>query len=87
MEAPEFLTPEEASRLTGHSTDVIDCMIDDDAVGLVGDGDGLLIERRSLCEFQESLALVLHWNRKLPWRQPELVASVPADPILSPTCP
>lgn len=62
LEAPEFLTPEEASALTGHSDSFIQRMIDADAVELVEAGDGYLIEKESLYEFQESLALLLHWD-------------------------
>ena len=36
-------------------------MIDDGAVDLK-DEDAILIEKRSLIEFQEALALVAHWN-------------------------
>jgi len=62
MEAPEFLTPEEASRLTGHSIAIIGWLIDDDAVELVEGGNGFFIENQSLFEFQERLALVQHWD-------------------------
>ena len=62
IEAPEWLTPEEAAELSGHSLEAIQWLIDDDAVDLMESGNGWLIEKESLHEFQESLALVLHWN-------------------------
>jgi hypothetical protein len=62
MEAPESVTREEASRLTGHSLDVIARIMDEDGVELVGHGDEFLIEKRSLYEFQECLAMVLNWD-------------------------
>ena len=58
--APKWLTPEQASFLSGHSPDYVQWMIDDDAVDLDEDG---LIEKRSLWNFQESLALVLNWDK------------------------
>jgi hypothetical protein len=57
--APDWLTPDQASYLTGHSVDHIKWMIQD---GCVDTNDAGLIEKRSLHEFQESLALVLHWD-------------------------
>jgi hypothetical protein len=59
--APDWLTPGQAGYLTGHnSLDYVQWMIDDDAVDLDEDG---LIEKRSLWDFQEALALVLNWDK------------------------
>ena len=58
--APKWLTPEQAAFLSGHSMDYVQWMIDDDAVDLDDNG---LIEKRSLWNFQESLALVLNWDK------------------------
>jgi hypothetical protein len=53
------LMPEQAAFHSGHSPDYIQWMIDD-AVGLDENG---LIEKRNLWDFQESLALVLNWDK------------------------
>jgi len=60
--APEWLTLEEASALSGHPLDVLDWLVQDGAVDTRRDGGGWLIEKRSLYEFQETLAEVLHWH-------------------------
>ena len=62
LEAPQFLSPDEAARLAGRSRDDIDRMIDDDAVELVEEGSGYLIEKQSLYDFEESLEIVQHWD-------------------------
>ena len=61
LAAPEWLTPAEAAAITGHSLETIQEIIDVGGVELK-DGDVVLIEKRSLYDFQESLAEVLHWN-------------------------
>ncbi len=61
LEAPEWLTPQEASALTGHSLAEIQAIIEEGGVELK-DGDQVLIEKRSLYDFQETLAEMLHWN-------------------------
>ena len=61
LEAPEWLTPEEAAALTGHTLDAIHAIIQTGGVELK-DGDVVLIDRRSLHEFQETLAEVIHWH-------------------------
>jgi hypothetical protein len=53
------LMPEQAAFLGNHSPDCIQWMIDD-AVDLDENG---LIEKRSLWDFQEALALVLNWDK------------------------
>jgi hypothetical protein len=62
IEAPEWLTLEEAAELSGHSLETIQWMVDEDAVDLKDSADGWLIEKRSLHEFQQTLAEVLHWD-------------------------
>jgi hypothetical protein len=57
--APEWLTMEQACFLSGWDLDAMLEIIDEGGVDLNVEG---LIERESLYEFQESLALVLHWN-------------------------
>jgi hypothetical protein len=58
--APEWLTLEEACFLSGHDRGTMLNMVEIDGVDLKDD-DQLLIEKQSLYEFQESLALVLNW--------------------------
>jgi excisionase family DNA binding protein len=57
--APEWLTIEEACELSGHSLDTLHWLIEDGAVDTRHDGDGWLIEKASLREFQEVLAEVV----------------------------
>lgn len=61
LEAPDWLTPEEAAAITGHTLAEIQEIIDAGGVELK-DGDQVLIEKGSLHDFQECLAEVLHWN-------------------------
>jgi len=56
--APEWLRVEEACHLSGHDRETMLWMVADGAVDTDLDG---LICKRSLYEFQEALALVLHW--------------------------
>jgi hypothetical protein len=58
--APEWLTLEEACFLSGHDRGTMLHIVEIDGVDLKDD-DQLLIEKQSLYEFQESLALVLNW--------------------------
>ena len=58
-EFPDWLTVEQACYLSGHSLDDMLFIIEDGGVDLNLDG---LIDKASLYEFQESLALVLHWD-------------------------
>ena len=60
--APEWLTVEEASNLSGHGAGLLFWLIEDGALDVRRDGDGWLIEKASLREFQESLLEVLHWS-------------------------
>jgi hypothetical protein len=60
--APEWLTVGEASHLSGHDADTLRWMIQDGAVDTKRQGDGWLIEKASLREFQEALLEVLHWR-------------------------
>jgi hypothetical protein len=57
--APEWLTIEQACFLSSWDRDGMLEIVDEGGVDLNDEG---LIERESLYEFQESLALVLHWN-------------------------
>jgi hypothetical protein len=59
--APEWLTVEQASALSGHDLDILRWMIQDGAVDTRRDGGTWLIEKASLREFQESLLEVSHW--------------------------
>lgn len=52
--APEWLTVEEASRLSGHSVSTIVWLAREGAIDIADDTE-LLIEKESLREFQESL--------------------------------
>jgi hypothetical protein len=55
--APDWLTLEEACFLSGHDRGTLLSIIDEGGVDLNADG---LIEKRSLWEFQTTLAEVLH---------------------------
>lgn len=57
--APDWLTPEEACFLSGRDKDTLLEIITEDGVDLNDEG---LIEKQSLHEFLECLALVLHWG-------------------------
>jgi len=62
LEAPAWLTVEEACWLTGHDRDAMLQIIELGGVDAEHDGETWLIEKESLYEFQESLAEVLHWE-------------------------
>jgi hypothetical protein len=59
LAAPDWLTPEEAAYLSGHDVDLIRWLMED---GSVETNEAGLIDKASLHEYQECLALVLHWN-------------------------
>jgi hypothetical protein len=59
MEAPQWLTIEEACRLSGWDVFSMLEIIDEGGVDLNTEG---LIEKESLYDFQQCLALVLHWD-------------------------
>ena len=61
--APEWLTISEASHLSGFTTDFLSFLIEDGGVDTKLEGDTWLIEKRSLIEYQEALALVLNWDK------------------------
>jgi len=63
LEAPEWLTPEEAAYLSGYDLETIHWMIQDGAVDTRQDGEVWLIEKESLLEFREALSDVLRWYR------------------------
>jgi excisionase family DNA binding protein len=58
--APEWLTVQEASELSGHNTDTLHWLIQDGALDTRRMGDTWLVEKASLREFQEALLEVLH---------------------------
>jgi hypothetical protein len=60
--APEWLTLEEASYLSGHDVDTLRWLIYDGGVDTKRQGDTWLIEKASLREFQETLLEILHWE-------------------------
>ena len=60
--SPDWLTVQEAARLSGHTREIVRWLIQDGAVDTKRDGDAWLIEKASLYEFQETLAEVLHWS-------------------------
>jgi len=55
------LTVEEACHLSGHDEVTMRWLILDGGVDAKRDGDTWLVKKESLHEYQESLALVLHW--------------------------
>jgi hypothetical protein len=60
--APEWLTIPDASRLSGFAPDLLHFLIDDGGVEAKQDGSAWLIEKWSLLDYQECLAMVLHWD-------------------------
>jgi len=56
--APDWLTVEQASYLSGHDEDTVRWLVEDGSIDTRLDG---LIDKESLHEYQEALALVLHW--------------------------
>ncbi len=56
--APDWLTVEQAAWLSGHDRATMQRLVDDGCVDLDTRG---LVDKRSLWEFLEALALVLHW--------------------------
>jgi hypothetical protein len=56
--APDWLTVEQACCLSGHDRGAMLYIIDEGGVDL---SDAGLIEKRSLWEFQETLAEISHW--------------------------
>jgi hypothetical protein len=59
MEAPDWLTIEEACYYSGWDSKSMQEIIEDGDVDLNENG---LIEKQSLYDFQECLALALHWH-------------------------
>ncbi|MCD6552436.1 MAG: hypothetical protein J7M16_00340 [Anaerolineae bacterium] len=61
--APEWLTLEQAVRLSGFDAETMRQIIAEGGVDLKDTAGGeLLIEKESLREFQEALLLVTHWR-------------------------
>lgn len=61
--APEWLTVEEASSLSGHDPDTLHWLIEDGALDTRRQGETWLIEKTSLWEFQQCLLEVLQIRR------------------------
>ena len=59
--APEWLTVQEASELSGHDVDTLHWLIQDGALDTRCVGNTWLVEKASLREFQEALLEVSHW--------------------------
>ena len=59
MEAPQWLPVQEACRLSGWDGPRMFEIIGDGGVDVNAEG---LIEKESLRDFQQCLALVLHWD-------------------------
>ncbi|MFP4394729.1 MAG: hypothetical protein ACLFTI_05635 [Anaerolineales bacterium] len=53
--APEWLTLEAAARLSGHDVETLRWIIEDGGLDAREEDGAMLIEKRSLREFQESL--------------------------------
>ena len=62
LAAPDWLTLQQAAELTGHSLDNIQEIVRTGGVELRKDGDRVLIEKRSLYDFQETLMELSHWD-------------------------
>jgi hypothetical protein len=60
--APNWLTLKQATGLSGYSRHTLRWLIQDGAVDAKRQGNAWLIEKNSLREFQDALALVLHWS-------------------------
>ena len=60
--APEWLTVEQACDLSGHDRGTMLQMAKDRVVDVEREGSTWLIEKKSLWEYQETLALLLHWD-------------------------
>jgi len=59
--APEWLTIAEAAELSGFDPELLQHLIEDGGVDAEQLGDRWLIEKQSLREYQEALALVANW--------------------------
>jgi len=60
--ASDWLTIPDASRLSGFAPDLLCFLIGDGGVDAKQDGATWLIEKQSLLDYQECLALVLNWQ-------------------------
>lgn len=60
--APKWLSIPEASRLSGLDVSLLRSLIEDGGVDAKREGDDWVIEKQSLQEYQEALALVANWN-------------------------
>ena len=59
--APDWLTIAEAADLSGFDPELLQHLIEDGGVDAEQLGDRWLIEKQSLREYQEALALVANW--------------------------
>jgi len=59
LEAPGWLTPAEASYLSGYDVETVRWLAEDGGFDTRDDG---LIDKASIREFQEALLEVLHWR-------------------------
>jgi hypothetical protein len=59
--APAWLDLEKACHLSGYDLDLLRFLIHDGGVDAKQDGDSWLIEKQSLLDFRECLALALNW--------------------------
>ena len=60
--APEWLTISEAAELSGFEPELLEWLIEDGGVDAEQFGDRWLIDKSSLREYQEALALVANWQ-------------------------
>jgi excisionase family DNA binding protein len=59
--APEWLTIAQAAELSGFGPELLQHLIEDGGVDAEPLGDRWLIEKQSLREYKEALALVANW--------------------------
>ena len=62
MAAPEWLTADQASELSGHSPEVLQDLISDGGVEVRREDGTWYVERESLHDFEECLSLVQCWS-------------------------
>jgi hypothetical protein len=70
MEAPQWLTVQEACQLSEWDGPTMLDIVDDGGVDVNTEG---LVEKESLRDFQECLALVLHWVSLSSFHRPAAV--------------
>ena len=60
--APEWLTVEQAAYFSGHDPATLREIVEEAGVDSRSEDGAILIGKQSLLEYQDSLALVLHWD-------------------------